>query len=76
MSLPDYWWKNGPQAKAIRDQLIALGNRIDEHGRIEFHPEGAAGEQQLRVFVKDRGGVVVLDGGGTNNSFRCPPTCP
>lgn len=76
MSLPDFWWMKGAQAKAIRDELNALGNRIEEHGRIEFHPEGAPGLQQIRVVVRDTGGVTALDGGGTNNSFRCPPICP
>jgi hypothetical protein len=68
MSAP-FDWFDAASTTRILNQLVVAG----EGARLEIHPhEGAI----MAVVVPAPETVVAFDGGGTNNSFRCPPVCP
>lgn len=75
MSLPTYWWFGGASLAAIRQDLNNLGPTIPEGARLRLTVEGDKGHEQLRAFVTAPGMVTPMDGGGTNDSHRCPPQC-
>lgn len=65
-----FWWFSAEQTAQIRAQLDGAG----DGACLQIHPQGDP--SQIIARVVGGAGVQPLDGGGTNNSFRCPPFCP
>jgi uncharacterized protein (DUF1684 family) len=62
-------WFDPEQTARIAAQLQAAG----DGARLEIHRHG---EGVIVYVVPAPDTVVAFDGGGTNNSYRCPPVCP